>query len=50
MESKDLRNDQVSVMSGLLDMEAGLITRNALTQQGGLTSSKYTLLVNNDLI
>lgn len=50
MESTDLRNDQVSVMSGLLDMEAGLITLNALTQQGGLTSSKDILLVNNDLI
>jgi len=50
MESTDLRNDQVSVMSGLLDMEAGLITLNALTQQGGLTSSKDILLVNNSLI
>ena len=50
MKSTDLRNDQISTMSGILDMQSGLITLNALTQQGGLTSSKEILLVNNELI
>ena len=49
MKSTDSRNDQISVISGILDMESGLITLNALTQQAGLTSSKEILLVNNDL-
>ena len=49
MESTDPRNDQVQLFSGSLDMELGIITFNALTKQGGLTSSKDILLVNSDL-
>ena len=49
MESTDPRNDSVQLFSGVLDIELGIISLNALTKTGGLTSSKDILLVNSDL-